>query len=582
MFRSLPVIASNTLFAASCLRSRLAFATATRSRRRVARTQEDLLTEILRRSEQTEFGRKYWFHGIKDAADYRRNVPLSDYADYEAYMERIAAGTADVLTPDTVEFLQPSGGSTAATKYIPFTPRVRTEFMRGVQPWLFDLYSHKPGLLFGPAYWAITPAGKRPAKDDTGTRIGFDEDSGYFGALGQWLLQRLLVVPGAVAEIESMPVFQYVTLRFLLARKNLRLISIWNPSFLTLLLRRIPEWADVLASDVDRGTLTPPEPLEDPIRERLTPSLRSDPRRCEELRRIFGSFEASAATSEIVNGLGSAIWPHMRLLSCWCDGDAGLCLPDLRRLFPVVEIQPKGLLATEGIVSFPLVGSEGGPLAVRSHFFEFLPREPGRTEQTQDASEPLLAHELEAGREYSVVITTGGGLYRYRLYDLIRVTGYNRGVPLVRFVSKEDLVSDVAGEKLNAVHIRQVMEEVAHEHLLPLRFVLLAPQRSASGETRYVLFVQVDPGMPVEDVRLKTMAVDVDSRLRQNFHYDYCRRLGQLRAIRVYLIDESEPNPAEKCLVHLSAAGRKLGVVKPSILQKDLNWSAVFSGHVLE
>ena len=60
----------------------------------------------------------------------------------------------------------------------------------------------------------------------------------------------------------------------------------------------------------------------------------------------------------------------------------------LRELFPQVEIQPKGLLATEGCVSFPLTRRPAPVLAVRSHFFEF---------QEIDAPERLrLAHESTA------------------------------------------------------------------------------------------------------------------------------------------------------------------------------------------
>ena len=49
------------------------------------------------------------------------------------------------------------------------------------------------------------------------------------------------------------------------------------------------------------------------------------------------------------------IWPGLALISCWTDAAAGQFLPQLRELFPAIEIQPKGLLATEAFVSFPLV-----------------------------------------------------------------------------------------------------------------------------------------------------------------------------------------------------------------------------------
>ena len=71
-----------------------------------------------------------------------------------------------------------------------------------------------------------------------------------------------------------------------------------------------------------------------------------------------------AAILEDIGGSGGSladkvrlIWPRLALISCWTDAAAGQFLPQLRELFPTIEIQPKGLLATEAFVSFPLVGN---------------------------------------------------------------------------------------------------------------------------------------------------------------------------------------------------------------------------------
>ena len=94
-------------------------------------------------------------------------------------------------------------------------------------------------------------------------------------------------------------------------------------------------------------------------------------------------------------------------------------------MLPRVHIQPKGLLATEAIVTLPFRCLT--PLAVRSHFFEFL--RDGR---------PYLAHQLVPGEVYSVVVTTGGGLYRYRLEDKVQVNGFVERTPSLAFLGKED------------------------------------------------------------------------------------------------------------------------------------------------
>src|SRR5262249_54105242 len=142
------------------------------------------------------------------------------------------------------------------------------------------------------------------------------------------------------------------------------------------------------------------------------------------------------------------IWPQLALLSCWTDAAAGQFVPSLKELFPAVEIQPKGLLATEAFVSFPLVGAEGADLGIRSHFFEFEETTGNRIK---------LTHELERGGCYRVLVTTAGGLYRYQLRDEIEVVGFHHQCPLLRFLGKSDQISDLVGEKLAEPHVRTVL-----------------------------------------------------------------------------------------------------------------------------
>ena len=66
------------------------------------------------------------------------------------------------------------------------------------------------------------------------------------------------------------------------------------------------------------------------------------------------------------------LWPELSMISCWTDGAASRFVPDLKALFPGVPIQGKGLLATEGVVSVPLAGFSGSAPAITSHFLEFI------------------------------------------------------------------------------------------------------------------------------------------------------------------------------------------------------------------
>lgn len=52
---------------------------------------------------------------------------------------------------------------------------------------------------------------------------------------------------------------------------------------------------------------------------------------------------------------------------------------------------------------------------------------------SQDQPDTLLAEEVTVGSYYEVVITSIDGLYRYRMGDVVRVTGFYNKTPLLEF-----------------------------------------------------------------------------------------------------------------------------------------------------
>ncbi|MDQ5851342.1 MAG: GH3 auxin-responsive promoter family protein, partial [Chloroflexota bacterium] len=368
--------AANGLWYLSCLPGSLLFR---RTLRDVAGTQRQVLARLLRRNAATEFGRQHAFAAIHSIAEYQARVPLSTYDDYRESIERIGLGQPDVLTHDPVLVLELTGGSTGATRQIPYTAALKAEYGRAIAPWIANLYTHNPRLLLGQAYWSVTPVARRNERTPGGIPVGFEEDSEYFGALQRHLIQAVMAVPPLVRLIDDMEAFRYVTLLFLLRSRSLALISVWNPTFLTLLIGRLAAWWPRLVDDIARGTISAPAAVEPTLHTRLVALNRPDPRRAEEIRSLCRSVHDMGA-------LHTRLWPNLRLISCWTDAHAGMHVPELARLFPQARVQGKGLLATEGVVSFPLAGHGGAALAIRSHFFEFLPVGGGPV---------ALAHELE-------------------------------------------------------------------------------------------------------------------------------------------------------------------------------------------
>ena len=144
------------------------------------------------------------------------------------------------------------------------------------------------------------------------------------------------------------------------------------------------------------------------------------------------------------------IWNNLTLISCWGDGAAQYQLQQLQTRFPGIAVQKKGLLATEGVVSFPLEQAGGSVIAYDAHFFEFI---------EQASAPPRLLWEIEPGKTYTVLLTTGGGLYRYNLQDKITVTDLFGDLPVVTFVGRTN-TADMVGEKLEEAQVQQALDAV--------------------------------------------------------------------------------------------------------------------------
>ena len=66
--------------------------------------------------------------------------------------------------------------------------------------------------------------------------IGLEDDSQYVGGRLARLVEAALAVPGTVSRIRDPALHRRVTLLMLIGCRDLRLISVWHPTFLTLLL----------------------------------------------------------------------------------------------------------------------------------------------------------------------------------------------------------------------------------------------------------------------------------------------------------------------------------------------------------
>ena len=519
----LSALAVNALWSASNLPSYWRFRQALRNPQAAQRQK---LSGYLRRNAHTAFGKVHAFDRIRSYEEFVRQVPLAEYDSFEPWIKRIREGEPNVLTTETVTHLIPTSGSTGARKLIPFTNGLQREFDAAVGPWLLDLQMQFPTIAGGKAYWSVTPAFQDIDDQKSVVPIGFDSDTAYLGGRRRRLADAIMAVPSHVQRATTLAEFRFQTLLHLLRCGELRLVSIWHPSFLTLLLDALPEyWAELLNIFVSSSTDAPG----------------SFVRRAKELR------TADPLQPETV-------WPKLKVISCWGEANAEMAIDGLNRRFPNAFIQRKGLLATEAVVTIPFAGHP--LLAVASHFFEFVDAAGGFH----------LAHDLKQGEEYEVVVTTGGGLYRYHLQDRVLVSGFLGWAPKLQFLGRTGNVSDRFGEKISEAFANSIVQELIRDLPSLPRVVLIAPDETTSG-VRYTLYLE---GRARPEITQR-----LDDLLRKNPHYALCRDLGQLQSPGLFLIAAG----GYESFAEEMSKGKRLGDIKPCSLSLHSGWSNRFKGY---
>lgn len=504
------------------------------------KTQARIWEKIRNRNAMSDYGRQYRFDAKPTLTDLR-HLPIMTGDDLVTLSQHHRSLTSDPILRHIA-----TSGTSGGRKDIPYTASLLAEFQAGLDPWLASLYVRYPSLLAGCAYWQITPVIKEDKLQPNPMSEESSDDTEYLGRSRAAIMRQVMAVPNRVAIASNLETFQWQTIQHLGQRRDLTFISVWNPTFLMLLLDAVPS---LIGKFVDHLRTT------------------GDDRRASEVQRIFQGWNGDHQQLDADGRTWpERLWPQLRAVSCWADANAAQPAKVLQDRLPHVTIEPKGLIATEAIVTFPWQ-RDRHVLAATSHVYEFLPDD-------RPTDQPRLADELEYGRQYRVIVTTGGGLYRYALGDIVEVTGFVRQCPTLRFIGRHDGVVDLVGEKLSPIEVQTAVNAVLNELGAAVRFWMVAPDRYLTGQHGYTLYLQTDAPLAA-----KRCSAAIDDRLRQNPHYAYARTLGQLIPIGVFGIDPSA-NPNSIYVLQRSFS-QQLGTIKPPVLDQRTDWSTVFPGMYL-
>jgi hypothetical protein len=460
-------------------------------------TQSEMLQASIQRHRQTAFGQDHGFNAIRTYAQFTRNVPLQEYSNLGPYLRSMEEGRQNVLSADPVLAFEETSGTNAMVKRIPYTPTLLASFDRALGVWLCGIERDYPSALQGDWYLSTSPPLKKASSDYCGpVPIGIGQDLAYFNDQVAPYLARAVI--GIRCDANTDPESFYRRTMEHLLGSSLSFISVWSPTFFL----------------------------------RLDQHLQTYLRRHRGLDQPF---------------VWKEVFPRLSLLSCWTDAQSAVWLPQVQERLGPVPIQSKGLLSTEGVVSFPLCKTIDPVLAVRSHFFEF--RDQHGTVHP--------AADVKKDESYDIVLTNGAGLWRYVTGDRVRITGFYGRTPCLIFIGRSGRQTDLVGEKISEAQVNLALEQARQE--IPVRgYAFLYPQT----RDQYTLFV--NSRLPQPD--LQAFAQQVEQQVRHNPYYDQACCLGQLRPLAVQRLPACF---AQTLLAHFSGHRQvKEGDVKLSSLYR--------------
>lgn len=324
--------------------------------------QRKQLHALLTTAGQTEWGRKYEYQSIRSYEDFHQRVPLQTYDDIKPYIKRMINGEHNVLWPSAVRWYAKSSGTTHdKSKFLPVTPEIlkRCHYKGG-----FDCVAlylrNTPGSHFFSRKGLILGGSHSPSPLNA---------EAHCGDLSAVLLQNL----HPMVNLIRVPEKRIILMDEWESKIKAIVETTWKEDINS--LSGVPSWMLVLIKAVLKKT----------GREYLT-----------------------------------EVWPHLEVFF-----HGGISFEPYRDQYKALI--PSDTMhymetynASEGFFGIQDDPSDHNLLLMLDYgiFYEFIPiNEVGSEHPTV-----LPLDAVETGKNYAMVITTAGGLWRYLIGDTVRFT----------------------------------------------------------------------------------------------------------------------------------------------------------------
>lgn len=323
--------------------------------------QRNVLQHLVTQAQYTEFGRKYSFSKLFTVKDFKQKVPIQEYDDIKPYIERMMKGEENILWNTPINWFAKSSGTTSdKSKFIPISEEsLKDIHFKASKDVLTNYYKNFPE--------------------------------------SDLLTGKSLVVGGSHQVNTLQSDIQYGDLSAVLMQNT----PFWGHWIRTpeLSIALLDEWE----SKIEKLA-------QNTINENVT-SLAGVPTWTIILIKRILEISGKKTLKEV--------WPNLEL---YIHG--GVSFTPYREQLNKLIGAPINYLetynASEGFFAAQYLPNDDGMLLFMDHgiFYEFLPVE----EYKKPYAKTVGLKHIELNKNYALIISTNGGLWRYLIGDTIKFT----------------------------------------------------------------------------------------------------------------------------------------------------------------
>ncbi|MBI2257743.1 MAG: GH3 auxin-responsive promoter family protein [Flavobacteriia bacterium] len=438
--------------------------------------QNELLFSLLNVSKDTEFGAKHHFSEIKSYSKYKESVELSNYETLKSSIERIINGEQNILWPTETKWFAKSSGTTSdKSKYIPVTKESLFEcHYKGGKDLLALYYENNPNSkLFNGKHLIVGGSAQI-------NPVGLDS---YLGDLSAIIVKNL----PWWAELKRTP------------SKEIALMSDWEEKILKMAqetihedvytIAGVPSWTYVL------------------------------------LQKIL-EISGKKTIKEV--------WPNLEVFL-----HGGVSFEPYKKLFDDLMVENninyiETYNASEGFFGIQDQLNSNELLLMLDYgiFYEFIPMSDFHGIESNNV---INLSEVEENKNYALVISTNGGLWRYIIGDTIRFTSLKP----FRFVitGRTKSFINVFGEEIIVENAEKAITSACLKHHCSIKDFTVAPvflEKDKQGYHQWLIEFIIEPEN-LEDFR---NTLDVELR---NINSDYDAKRSKDILLKKLTINSLKP-----------------------------------------